>query len=71
MTYTYEELQAPENPYKAHGFTTRSAYLSSLTESFDVPVNVIFSLAQQLGRSEDFDGLISALEDYDSYEDYE
>jgi hypothetical protein len=30
---------------------------------YGLPVHTVFSLASMLGKSEDFDGLISALED--------
>ncbi|NBS69266.1 RNA polymerase [bacterium] len=49
------------NPYKAAGFENRRAYLESLAEDF--PADVVFALADILGPGEDFDGLITALED--------
>jgi hypothetical protein len=49
------------NPYKAAGFESRRDYLESLTEDF--PADVVYALADILGPSEDFDGLITALED--------
>lgn len=70
MVYTYEELQTPENPYKAHGFTTRSAYLSSIAEKYDLPLSTVFSFAQMLGKNEDFDGLITEIENFLDNEDY-
>lgn len=68
MIYTYEELQAPANPYKEHGFTTRSSYLSSLANQFDLPLSTVFSYAQILGSNEDFDGLITMLKDHEEDE---
>lgn len=47
--------------YQANGFSCRHDYIESLCEEYD-PETVI-ALADLLGPSEDFDGLISALED--------
>lgn len=51
------------NPYKAAGFESRRAYLESLTDEY--PADVVYALADILGSGEDFDGLITALEDAD------
>ena len=48
--------------YLDNGFTDRNAYLQSLVDSGHDEVEVM-SLADALGPSEDFDGLVSALED--------
>ena len=71
MIYTYEELQAPVNPYKEHGFNTRSAYLSSIAEEYDLPLSTVLSFAQMLGSNEDFDGLINEIEYFQGCEDCE
>jgi hypothetical protein len=47
--------------YQANGYHNRADYIESLCEEYD-PETVI-ALADLLGPSEDFDGLISALED--------
>ena len=49
--------------YEENGYTNRREYLESLAEEFDVPSETVFTLASLLGKSEDFDGLINALED--------
>jgi hypothetical protein len=49
-------------PYKTHGFADRAEYLDSLCEEY--PRDVVFGLANMLGREEDFDGLVTALEDF-------
>ena len=51
------------NIYKEHGFNTRKEYLISLADDFGLPVEEVFAIAGLLGSSEDFDGLICALED--------
>jgi hypothetical protein len=48
--------------YEANGYPTRRAYLESLCEEYDR--TIVFSLAAVLGPTEDFDGLVTALEDY-------
>ena len=60
-----------QNIYTSHGFKNRKAYLIDLCDQYDVSRSVVFSLAQFLGENEDFDGLISALEDYEDCEDCE
>jgi hypothetical protein len=52
-----------ENIYQERGYANRREYLESLADEYDVPVETVFALASMLGKSEDFDGLISALED--------
>jgi hypothetical protein len=49
--------------YQEHGFNTRKEYLINLAEDFGLPVSEVFAIASLLGSSEDFDGLICALED--------
>jgi len=49
--------------YKQKGYKDRNEYLDSLAEEYTVSKMVVYSLADMLGPSEDFDGLINALED--------
>lgn len=49
--------------YLRNGFKNRDDYLKSLSEDYGVPLDVVYMLADTLGESEDFDGLITALED--------
>lgn len=49
--------------YKDHGYKSRKDYLKSLAEDYDVDLQTVFVLADLLGPSEDFDGLVSNLED--------
>ncbi|NDV69974.1 RNA polymerase [Dysgonomonas sp. 25] len=48
--------------YRQNGFEDRNDYLQSLADDYGVNVYVIFSLAEIIGESEDFDELISTLE---------
>ena len=50
------------NDYTANGYANRRDYLESLAEDYDR--STVFFLASVLGESEDFDGLITALEDH-------
>ena len=50
------------NEYQMNGYADRRAYLESLCEEYDR--TIVFALASVLGASEDFDGLITSLEDY-------
>lgn len=49
--------------YKQKGYKDRYDYLESLADEYGVSKMVVYSLADMLGPSEDFDGLINALED--------
>jgi len=40
-----------------------------LSEDFDIPLNAILEIADILGPDEDFDGLVTELEDYADYRD--
>lgn len=50
-----------ENVYRENGYLNRSDYLHSLCEEYS-PAKV-YALANALGPSEDFDGLVVALGD--------
>lgn len=55
------------NVYQENGFKDRNDYLHSVAEDFGLPFETVAALASVLGKSEDFDGLITTLEDaYDS-----
>ena len=50
--------------YQEQGYKNRRDYLESLAEDFEIEPSTVFMMAQLLGSSEDFDGLVTALEDY-------
>ena len=50
--------------YNDNGFYSRKEYLKALALEHDVPAPSVFAIADVLGEDEDFDGLITALEDY-------
>ena len=52
-----------DNVYIQNGYESREHYLQCMSEDYGVPIETVYSLADMLGESEDFDGLVSALED--------
>ena len=50
--------------YQEHGFENRQAYLKDLADNLGVDMRTVEILAELLGPSEDFDGLVTSLEDY-------
>ena len=52
--------------YTANGYSSRADYLAQLCD--DYPADVVHTLADLLGDTEDFDGLVSMLEDYSETE---
>ena len=51
------------NAYIQNGYKSREHYLQCMSEDYGVPIETVYSLASMLGENEDFDGLVSALED--------
>ena len=49
--------------YQNEGYDNRRDYLSAMAEDYGVDEDIVLGIAGMLGESEDFDGLISALED--------
>lgn len=52
-----------ESIYQQNGYTDRDDYLTCLAEDYGISLDYVYSLADMLGENEDFDGLVSALED--------
>jgi hypothetical protein len=57
--------------YTDEGFTGRRDYLESLAEDYGIDASTVFAMASILGSNEDFDGLISSLEDLEGGNYYE
>ena len=53
-----------DNIYIENGYKNRRDYLENLALDMGIERSVVFSLASLLGSVEDFDGLVSSLEDY-------
>ena len=52
-----------ENIYQKNGYADRDDYLNCLSEDYGVPIEDVYCLAEIFGENEDFDGLVSTLED--------
>ena len=49
--------------YQENGYADRADYLNCLSEDYGIPAGAIIAMAEVLGPDEDFDGLVSNLED--------
>lgn len=55
------------NIYQENGYKDRMDYLSCLSAEYDLDEDQVMMLADLLGPTEDFDGLISSLQDMEGY----
>ena len=55
------------NIYQENGYKNRFDYLTSLADDYGVDKAQVLTLASILGESEDFDGLITSIEDLEYY----
>ena len=51
-----------QNIYIGNGWESRLAYLEFLSYHFQLNLEIVTSIAEKLGDSEDFSGLLTALE---------
>ena len=51
------------NIYQRNGFRNRKEYLLSLADFYNLDIYIVYAIAETLGSNEDFDGLITMLED--------
>ena len=54
------------NAYQEEGYENRRDYLKGLAEDFGVSEELVFTLGDILGPNEDFDGLVTEIEDLES-----
>lgn len=66
MAYYDDEMS--DNDYSDWG--NRTEYLKALADDYGMDVSIVFSLADMLGPSEDFDGLICELEDAQYFDQF-
>jgi len=52
------------NIYQENGFANRRDYLENLALDYGIEKTEVFTIASLLGRDEDFDGLVSMLDDH-------
>lgn len=50
--------------YQQQGYDNRAEYLSHLADELGIDLETVEALAEALGPSEDFYGLVSVLQDY-------
>jgi hypothetical protein len=50
--------------YAANGYKDRNEYLNTLADDMGIDTMAVHMIADMLGPSEDFDGLVSELEDF-------
>jgi hypothetical protein len=60
-----QTIAANRECYLEYGAESRAEYLSMLADEYDVPLSTVRALAGILGPEEDFDGLVTSLEDLD------
>ena len=58
------EIKPVKNIHQKQGFLSRDDYLKSLAFDYDVDEDTVYELASVYGEEEDFDGLVTMLEDY-------
>ena len=52
------------NIYQENGYANRRDYLENLALDYGMDKTEVFTIASLLGRDEDFDGLVSMLDDH-------
>ena len=58
------------NVYQENGYLNRNQYIEELAEDYDLPVRKVKKLANMLGPEEDFDMLVSMVEELADEEYY-
>jgi hypothetical protein len=52
-----------DNVYEMNGYADRQEYLTDLADNMGLDRSLVQALADMLGENEDFDGLVTSLED--------
>jgi len=63
-----KHLPTNEGAYAANGYKDRDDYLNSLADDRGIDRMAVNIIADIMGENEDFDGLITALDDFEDYE---
>jgi len=50
--------------YTRNGYKNRADYLKGMADDYGVPPMVVYELAGMLGDCEDFDGLVTSMDDF-------
>lgn len=57
------KIMEQQNIYQRKGYANRREYLDELAGEYGLDRSVVYAIADMLGESEDFDGLLNILED--------
>jgi hypothetical protein len=52
-----------DNVYEMNGYADRQDYLDDLADNMGLDRSIVSALADMLGENEDFDGLVTSLQD--------
>ena len=58
-----QEIAANLESYLEYGAETRAEYLEMLADDYGIDIDTVHAMADVLGPMEDFDGLVTSLED--------
>lgn len=58
-----QEIAANLESYLEYGAESRAEYLEMLSDDYGVDIDIVHAMADVLGPTEDFDGLVTSLED--------
>jgi hypothetical protein len=58
-----------DNVYEMNGYADRQDYLDDLADNMGIDRSVVSALADLLGETEDFDGLVTSLEDFGGFDE--
>lgn len=64
MNNTKGNKMKKQNIYQENGYDSRNDYLESLADEYNIDINTVQTCADMYGPSEDFDGLLTTLQDY-------
>jgi hypothetical protein len=57
-----------DNVYEMNGYADRQEYLDDLADNMGLDRSIVSALADMLGETEEFDGLVTSLEDFGGYD---
>jgi hypothetical protein len=58
-----------DNVYEMNGYADRQDYLDDLADNMGLDRSIVSALADLLGETEDFDGLVTSLEDFGGWDE--
>ena len=61
-----QEIAANIEGYLEYGAENRAEYLAMLADDYGIDLDVVQAMADVLGPNEDFDGLVTSLEDMEA-----